>query len=253
MSGQTLRCFSDADIRSLLSSPLLLDGLSAEVLVEKGFGDFIGVKDAHWLDVEDSAYAYEQINEGDAEIYGVNNPRMTANRCSEQLYCMQPAANVEILSDFRGPDHKFICPGLTVHRNSLGGMIAAWAYPMDGRNQFFMAFFNTYRRILIQRLLARMSRQRAPLAFAAVDATNLYRAATDRGTFLAWINPTDDPDPLIDIRLPDSERITTVLRLDKKGVWQAAEFQTEQTDTGLALRIDRSVAALDAEYLLVKS
>jgi len=43
VSGETLRSFSDEEIEVLLSKPLLLDGISTKIMVERGFQDAIEI------------------------------------------------------------------------------------------------------------------------------------------------------------------------------------------------------------------
>ncbi|MFW6413694.1 MAG: hypothetical protein ACOCZS_00200 [Verrucomicrobiota bacterium] len=253
VNGQTLRCFNDDEIDSLLHGPLLLDGLAAEVLFERGFGEMAGIKRGNWLDVENSAFAYEQINEGGEDIYGLSKPRMTANRCSAQLYAIEPMEGTEIYSEFRGADHHFICPGLVVYRNPAGGTIASWSYPLDGRDEFFMAFFNKFRRILLQRLFIKISRANAPLAFADCDATHLYRTTVKGGIFLAWLNPTNDFERGIELILRVVKHVANVKVLDREGNWKMVAFKIKKTDTELALTLDLTVSPLNAQYLFIST
>ncbi|MEN8254474.1 MAG: hypothetical protein ABFR33_03285, partial [Verrucomicrobiota bacterium] len=117
VGGQTLRAFSDEAISMLLSMPLLLDALSVEILLERGFGSLIGINDATWQLLDDTAYSYETVEETDASVYGIPHPRMTAQRAAGRMLEMSLGDKTETITTIRKADGKMCWPGMVTYRN----------------------------------------------------------------------------------------------------------------------------------------
>ena len=251
VSGQTLWAFDDTAVRRLLAGPLLLDADSAAILLERGFGEQIGVDSANWLGQEESAYAYECILSDDAAAYGLARPRMTAQRNAENILAMTPAAEASIRTDIRRADHHVVCPGLVVHHNRLGGRVAALAYPL-GTENFFMAFFNIFRMRLLHDLLFELAPD-APLAAAEPGPVHVYRAPTEAGLLLAVLNPTHDRIERPTLRLgplPDTAE-GQVAQLGADGGWAPAAIEQRQSGRQHHWSVKTPIDPLDALFLLV--
>ncbi|MHB9071442.1 MAG: hypothetical protein ACYC54_13880 [Sedimentisphaerales bacterium] len=218
VSGQTLRCFSDEQVKRLLSAKVLLDASSIEILYERGFGELIGIDNINWQQQDSSGYSYETIQEDNPVVYGLAYPRMTAQRCSNRLLAMRLSNNAEIRSTIHHYNGEELFPGLSVFKNALGGTAVCLAYPLDGNSQFFMAFFNIYRRIFLQNLLFEIA---PDSKFAVAENTvHIYRTMTKKGLLLAVINFSLDPVKEIIIRLPEKTYKTGNLSLlDTSGDW----------------------------------
>lgn len=252
VSGQTVRCFTDAEIQKLLQGGLLLDGVAAEVLLERGFGRHIGIQSGRWRDLMDTAHAYEQIHEDDPAVFGLARPRMSAARSADRLFDMTLADACDIRTSIHRADHGNVCPGLVVYNNSLGGTVAATAYPLSGGQPFFMGFFNVFRRVLMQNLMFELASADAPLAMAEDEAIHLYRVPTEQGTLLAWLNPTNDVVEGVRIKLGGIETVSGVKLLREDGNWIDVEFQCDAKDDVMTLRLAVRTPPLDARFFLVQ-
>lgn len=119
----------------------------------------------------------------------------------------------------------------TLFRNNLGGQVVCLTYPINGAAQFFMAFFNVYRKEFFQRLIYELS-PKGELACIANHPVQAYRTPTKDGELLAVINPTDDLVEHVTWRIPLGAFTGggwSVLGDD--GLW--VEIQPERTDGGL--------------------
>ena len=228
VSGQTLRAFNEEELRRLLKRRVVLDADSVVVLLERGFGDLIGVSGAQWVSLRDSAYSYEEILEGDSSIYGIRNPRMSIQRCSQELLRMEVSKSAQVVTLIRRCDHSPLWPGCVVFNNSLGGTVVSLTYQVARQAQYFMAFFNGFRRIFLQRLFFTLS-PRAPLAMAAAHPLHCYRTSFPDGVRLNVFNPTDDTTDSVVIDLPSGEiKGGSWTSLDSNGTWVAVEPQVER-------------------------
>ncbi len=202
---QTLRAFSDEAIRKLLSGAMILDAESVAILLERGFGSDLGVHASTVETLARTAYSYERI---DASRFwfpsGPDTPRLSAQRCSPWLAYLAVGPDTEILSTICTAEHQRLWPGATLYHNRLGGRIVCLAYPISAGGQFFMGFFNVYRRTFLQKLLLEIA-PTAPQAAVENAPMHVYRTPTEHGTLLAAINPTDDTIPEVRWLLPAAD------------------------------------------------
>jgi len=222
VSDQTFRGLSDKAIMSLLGGSLLLDAKAVEVLHERGFGKYVGVCPAKWHKLNESGFAYEEIIEKDPVVYGLANPRITAQRAAKIMLEMIVADGAEIRSHIRRYDHQIMFPGCVVFNNKLGGRVVSVAYWIGdhqaGEEWFYMGYFNNYRRIFMQRLLFEAAPQNQWL-FGEDFPLQCYRVQTGEGTLLACLNPTTDAIPAISLKISSPEQ-GTLYCLDETGCWR---------------------------------
>lgn len=232
VNGQTLRAYADEEINRLLSGPVLLDADAADILFERGFGDWIGVTAMRWRQQSESSFAYESILETDPSIYGHACPRMTAQRCASRMLEMTPRSDARTRSTICRYDHTGLFPGMIDYSNKHGGRVISLAYPLDGKAQFFMGFFNPYRRVMLQRLIEEMAPQ-AEFAHVEEHPMHVYRIALDNGVLLAAINVIADDAPSIRFRLPACDsRYRRWQLLQHDGNWSDAPIKTRY-ETGI--------------------
>jgi hypothetical protein len=240
VSGQTMNALPDETLRQLLSGQLMLDAEAAEILLRRGFGEFTGVRSANWRTLNDSGYAYEEILSDDIDCYGLSRPRMSAQRCSMRLWVLEPADNADVLTMVHRFDHKGISPGMLKFRNKLGGKIITLAYPL-GEGQFFVGFFNNFRRRLFQKLITGFD---TSVAMGEEFPMHVYRCRHAKGTFAAFINSSLDDLEQVEFKInhvdPGSARILT-----SDGKWEKADLQIANGRHIAPLR----VPALDALFL----
>ena len=249
--GQTLRAFDDEAIQRLLARPALLDGPGVQVLVERGYGAQIGVRNAHWITQNETAFSYESVLEDDAEVYGLSRPRMTAQRCADRLLAMEPSHEDDVRSRICRADHEPVAPGLIVHRNERGGVMVMLAYPLDGQSQFFMGFFNVFRRRLLQNVLLEAA-DGAPLALAESHPLHLYRTAINNAAFLAALNPLADAatDPVVSTPAGQLDW-TSAMQLGGDGSWKPCRATHHQEAGVDRVTIHTTIAPLDGCFLQV--
>jgi len=152
--GQTIRSFSDEEIKIILSKGVLLDALAAIVLVERGFGKEIGLKSI------DTPKKLSDLGPFSAEEYynkafgGCEKKFMTltfftdSSPAVSKLTLLHEANIVSVLAD---PDAKRHDPLSFTFENSLGGRVAVLAFDIaycrDG-------FFNPIRRDFFHHLVS---------------------------------------------------------------------------------------------------
>ncbi|HWL54381.1 MAG TPA: hypothetical protein VNQ90_18220 [Chthoniobacteraceae bacterium] len=222
VSGQTLRAFSREAITTLLGGVAVLDAGAVVTLLELGFGESIGIETATWQTLAGTAYAYEQICAASEADYGVRDPRMTAQRCSGRLLKMEPSKAAGVASIICNARRETLWPGMVVHRNRLGGSVLSLTYPVRAGAQFFMGFFNPYRRRFLQRLL--LERSNVPLLTVGEEGARACQLRTPAGVLVAVLNPVDDPFPQVTLRWPKGNAPAGEwLLLERNGCWRSVE------------------------------
>jgi len=227
-------------LQRLLSGWVLLDACSAEIIINRGLGHLIGIKSAAWHSLNDLGYAYEEINEADPAIYGLAKPRMSAQRCSQRLWRMEINEDAKAWTTICSYDRQPLCPGLAEFTNALGGIVRTLAYPL-GEGQFFVGFFNNFRRILWQRFLETSAQ---PLAMGRQGPLQVYRVRHAQGVLLAILNPSHDDLKTVEF-FASEVNFDTAQGLATDGTWQAVELQK------IAANIARYPQPLEALEVLI--
>jgi hypothetical protein len=218
VSDQTLRAFSDEDIKKMLSGKLLCDAMSAAILFERGFGEYCGFSQCEWRSQELDGYAYETIESENLNVYPHTYPRMSTQRCGQRLLKMTPLKNAEIKSTIRHYERSFLYPGMIRYKNNLGGEVILIAYELC-KDQFFMSFFNEFRRIFLQHTIKEVAPE-LPIAFGLKHPLHVYRnRMPDGSTLLSIVNPTHDELSEVTFEI-NYANLTKTSMLQPDGVWR---------------------------------
>lgn len=218
VGGQTLRAFSDDEIGRLLGGPVLLDAESALVLIQRGWKREIGLEGAVWKTLSESGFSYEAILEVGRECYDVAMPRMSAQRCSERMLDMKVVGEARILTQVHDGARKPLWPGAFFYRNERGGDIVVFAYPMDGKAQFFMGFFNVFRQKFFQRTIYGLLNTRNVVMVEG--GLRCYLKKSTGGILLSALNPTDEVFERIRFSVSSQHSFTAFWKvLTEEGEW----------------------------------
>ena len=233
VSGQTVNAFSDEEIKRLLSGNVIFDGVAAMRLIKRGFASELGLKDPELHLHNVSAFSYEEIQEPDANVYGVPYPRLTLQRACRQLWKFTPVnSDVEVLSKVKKFDHTDMFGCTFSYRNALGGQVTVLAMPMGDQGDsewFYMGYFSPFRRIFMQKLLRHTAPEMAG-AFTEDFPCQTSRVKYDGGEFFAALNCTADTAETTVIRLNDMPQ-GKIEVLDDNGKWNPCD-EVDISDLG---------------------
>ena len=222
---------------------------SAEILLERGFGGLIGIESAEWSELTRTAYSYESIVEQDASIFGLANPRMTAQRCASRMLAIKPVERARIRSWICGADHKQMFPGTLRFSNESGGEVVILAYPLSGELQFFMGFFNVFRRIMLQRILLEIAPS-GRLAMVEEHPMHVYRAPISGGTLFAAFNVIQDLAERLVLRVAGGQVSGGKLQiLDQGGRWRRADARICSQGLSEQIIVNTEIPALEGLFL----
>lgn len=124
--GQVASTLDDSEIQALLSRGLILDGDSAWILQNRGFGDLLGCRVKALVDREAEAYAVEQTLRNPAGI----RPGFNFNaNLVPRMARIEPHRDAGEWSRLLRPDGSRFGSALSVFRNRLGGRVVTYATP----------------------------------------------------------------------------------------------------------------------------
>ncbi|MCD6219923.1 hypothetical protein J7K43_06035 [Candidatus Calescamantes bacterium] len=124
--GSIAWAFNNDEIYEMLSEGLLLDGVSADILYQRGFGEYIGVEFEKWVEREESKYSIEMVI---SKQTGVRKGLYFNTNLLPRLSILKPQKGAYQWSVIMTPERKQVGAGIVVYENKLGGRIVTYAAP----------------------------------------------------------------------------------------------------------------------------
>ncbi|MCD4824824.1 MAG: hypothetical protein K8S55_09455 [Phycisphaerae bacterium] len=220
ISGQTIRAFSDEDIRAFLSSGVIIDLSALEILIERGFEELLGVSIVRQFAVSDNgASAAEEFC--DTEFGGGRRKYLKINGIGDNPTIAELKLNPDArkLSQLVDSDTEAHYPYLSIFENALGGRVAV--YPINinemGDN---VAFLSHFRQVQLYNVLKWLSRDKLPLFVEGGAYPLAFRSDYDGYSILGIFNLSLDNWPHAKIHLHAGDRKVSVIRiLDETSKW----------------------------------
>ncbi len=205
--------FSDAEIKKMLSGCLFLASDTAEGLIKRGFGEYLGVDIREWS----GARASGEL------IYG--NVIKTQFNVKEIVAVEKNVISHSTVYNLKdGNERVTLFPGVTEYKNLLGGTVFVFSGTPKTEFHYTTAFsfLNETRKLQLVNLLK--SQNQIP-AYYTEDAEVYLRAAdmADGGLFLGVFNI--GLDPLEEIPLWVNRKIKRIEMLSKYGKRKECEFE----------------------------
>ena len=251
------RYADDEEIKAALSKVLVLDGASAKVLCERGFGQYLGVDVGD--DVKQGMLQWDlATREVIADDYVGNLPgrNMTApwmlapkgNGRMPKLTVTDPSCRV--ITELYNGEKELITPAMTKYQNALGGTVIVMGLTVEGNGS--QALFNYRRKHLLQTLITECCDEYC-LVKDAPDVMIVENAAKDAACdfreLLTIVNLCADPLDELALHLPPQLRdVKDVLLMDANGEWQDVPYR--RTDDGIVVCTE--VAYCQPLYLKIK-
>jgi hypothetical protein len=254
VSDQTLRCFSDEEVRKLLGKNLILDLPSAEVLVQRGFGAALGIDSVERVGLKDTAYSIEEVDPGFfGELEGGVRARMCAQRSADPIGKIGYAPGVRILSTIRNAFLAPLFPASGIFENDLGGRIFTSVYPLGGA-QFYMAYFSVVRQQYWTKVLFEMGGPRNRQVVAAGHPLHVHSHDLEDGIFVAVTNVIYDPvqrfDLIVDASVLEGRNFEY---LDAHGTWHGLSPHVECNGNVATVSLDLKLKPLESAFITLRS
>ena len=194
--GSLAWAFDDETIRKLLAGGLLLDGISADVLCQRGFSDFIGVTSKGLTGREEAVYSIEQVNSSRTGV--VEGHYFNVNQL-ESICVLEPLNEANEWTTILTPEKDRFGAGLVVCENELGGRVATCSAPDPA--SLPRSF---HRQTIIREMITFVGAGKfsSPMVCGAPYQMPIHFTG-DGAEFLVIFNGTPDAAPL-SVRLPDA-------------------------------------------------
>ncbi len=238
MDGLMDEQFTDEEILTFLSGTMVLSSESAKRLIDRGFGQYLGVDVVPWT--KKSVFA---------ELDAVTGRKLRTQQ--EKMELIPLNDNVKTVSTlYHSPNRRDLepmAPGGTAYNNELGGNIIVYAGVPRAEFHYSTAFgfLSDVRKDQFVRLLSQSGQ--FPVYFPG-DEEMYLRAGThaDGRYFCTLFNIGLDPleDEVI---LATEEKITAVTYLDENGTEQPLPFTWENG----TLKIQKTVLTMDPLVLFL--
>ncbi len=228
--GQSLRCYSDGEIKKMLSEGLFLDAVAARILFERGFGKHIGLKKIAMpicIDSLEPLAAEEYHNQAFGGEKGKMLTLTIPNLLGRPSYAAAKISpKAKVISDLVDPDAKRKYPAMFAFENSLGGRVVV--HLLDWATSCGIAFNHTYRRQQIQNVMQWVSKNALPAVVPGNVFPLIIRRDLEDHSILTVFNLTLDEYSQTEIDINDERKIKDVQILSEAGKWQRNKALTVQ-------------------------
>ena len=229
---------SDEKIMEILSGNVFLASDTAENLIRRGFGKYLGVNVRPW----------EGGKAPTTELLLVNGNRSGVQMQRKEIVPESDSVRVDskILHSLDGENFEYLFPGTTVYKNELGGSVVVFCgTPMAEFNYLqAFSFLNYSRKQQIIKLAKEMSE--LPVYYPGDQELYLRAADMEDGTlFVAAINIS--LDPMEEMNLVFEKEVSKIEKLMPDGSRKEVSFRKE----GEEYVIDTPCNILDPVILFV--
>lgn len=253
-NGQVLRACSDETITGLLKQGLFLDASAARVLLDRGFGNLIGLNDIEEprpLDAFGPLSCEEYFN---PRFGGAKHKYLTLTLPglgrSAFISKMQPAPAVQLISTFVDPDTRPVLPGLYAFTNKLGGRVVVSA--LEFNSAVGGAFNHPFRTQQLQHIIRWLSNGNPSVMVTGGAFPLAFRKDNESTTILGVFNLTLDPWDKAVFEIGDSRKPARIEMLTSKGHWTASKGLTVKRVSKSLLKVECAQAFTYAEPLFIR-
>lgn len=250
---QTLRCFDDASVLELLRGKLILDPSSVDILIERGFGDYIGVESSSRVALADGAYSLEEIRpDFFGELDGNVAARLCAQRCADPIWKFGYDEAVQVLSDIKSADLEPLFPASGIYRNELGGTVFTQVYPL-GTGQFYMAYFSVIRQAFWRKVLFELGGDSSDQVIAHGHPLFVHALDLENGFFVAVTNVIYDKTDVITLQVSKKSFAgRDVYLLNPDGNWEKVAPKEEDLGSFVNLVFEMCLNPLESANFIIQ-
>ena len=229
-SGQLLRSYSDDEIRELLAGNLMIDGEAAAVLLERGFGNEIGLQKIHGersVNCSDlgPVGAEECFNPdfgGDEKVFMTSLIPDLSGAALIYKADLKPAA--QEICRLVDQDTKPICPSMYAYENGHGGRIVVLLWKL---RTAYGTHFRSPRRVGLLQAAVKWLSNDTPQVLVSGDGVFPMSFRHDysdgSGALLGFFNLSLDPWTYIEWQINTTKCVTTAEFLTTDGNWHKTD------------------------------
>lgn len=238
-AGKSVETLSDEEIKEILSGPVVLSSISAKILVDRGYGKYIGVDVREWTG---KMPKQEQLFEEKGKHTGVQQDGKELVITDDKVEVLTKVYNVTT-----GCEPEYLYPGSTKFKNELGGVIYVFSgtpFAPHSIHGGAYSFLNETRKKQFVNILKDCGE--CQVYFPGDEEVYLKMAnMEDGGYFVSFIN--ECADPIENIELIIDKKVKKVYKLNEKGDRVKVKF----TQNGDKLTLKQGSVVLDPVLLFI--
>ncbi|MFH0796225.1 MAG: hypothetical protein V2A65_04115 [Candidatus Omnitrophota bacterium] len=229
--GKKAWSFSDKEVKEILTKGLWLDAESADILIKRGFGKYLGIESGGWLYREKSLYSVER------SVYsGASGVRAGFNSgCNQftrilKFNCRRGKAYpwTEVVDCFNKP----VGTGLSIFKNELGGTVAVSAFPLNEEGSFWNPNFQRQR--IVQNLINILAEKNPPVMVSGTPHLFPIDLQFKTRRKIVVFNLSTDSGR-VQVHLPGVNRVSVCTVLDPLSRPRRVSFGIEKSKAGLTV------------------
>ena len=237
MHGEEDSALTDGQIMEILSGPVFLASDTAKRLINRGFGEYLGVDVRPWTG--------KPMNK---EQLRVNGNRCNVQVDAQELVKMSEAVIEDsgVYNTTDGENFTYLFPGSTIYKNAMGGTVVTFCGTPNAAFDITEAFsfLNESRKLQLIRLMEQLGQ--LPVYYPG-DEEMYLRAADmeDGGLFAALFNLGFDP--IENLELVCQNPVKRIEKLMPDGSRRAVDFAQD----GSTLKLNCPCNTLDPVILFL--
>ncbi len=157
LAGAMAWTFSEDELKAWLARGMLLDGPAAAILIERGFGEWIGLERPRFITQEETLYSMEECFDAEFSLRAGAQMSLNADKpYKNRLLQAEPRPGARVISTLRGPAQNAAGHGAVVFENAQGGRVCVMPWDATAGTNLC-----TQRQAQMDRVLTWLSRGRA--------------------------------------------------------------------------------------------
>jgi len=234
--GQVAWAYGDEELEKILAGGVWLDAEAVAILQQRGFGEYLPVTHHHWWHREEMNYSMERPEDSRT---GLDNDVWLSVNWFKRVAYQTVRDRAEEWTSLRDARGKRIGCGLALGTNSLGGRVAACAWPLANEVDAYTLSFHRQR--LVQSLVKACGESTEGLATTVGSAYTFpidLRSGSARRVVV--VNASLDPQsPLICV--PEARRVSGSLLFTARDEPREVFVRTRAVDSALQVVLEESL------------
>jgi len=221
--GKKAWSFSDAEVKEILKKGLWLDAESAEVLIKRGFGKYLGIESGGWLYREKSLYSVERVVSGASGVRAGFNSGCNLFTRILKFDCRKGMAYswTEVVDCFNNP----VGTGLSIFKNEFGGTVAVSAFPLN--EEWLIWNPNFQRQRIVHSLVSLLAGKNPPVMVSGTPHLFPLDLQSKTKRKVVVFNLSVDSGP-VQVHLPGVKRVSGCTVIDPLSGPRRVSFEIDK-------------------------
>lgn len=220
VSGQYFRNLDEYELRQLFENNfVILEGEAASTLMDMGFGELAGIRNASWHKMDSGFQAYEEVCNG-KKYCGIEKARISSQAVAGDFLEINYYEGIELTTVVKNPFDKPIAPGMAIFREKV------LILPYGKFNENYQSHLTPIRQAIFQEVLRNCKVTNIPLFVEGEPYVAVYPFNKGNTKALILMNASLDAIKKMRIFTP-LLNTSDIMELDRSGKIQKAHIQRD--------------------------